>query len=105
LKIKDKGAGFLIEKEVNALDKLIVNPEKPFAAILGGAKVSDKIGVIESLLDKIDKLFYWGSYGLYIFKVNGFKVGKSLIEIEMLPTIDKIYKKAMDKNVEIFLPV
>lgn len=105
LKIKDKGAGFLIEKEVNALDKLIVNPEKPFAAILGGAKVSDKIGVIESLLDKIDKLFIGGAMAYTFLKFNGFKVGKSLIEIEMLPTIDKIYKKAMDKNVEIFLPV
>lgn len=105
LKIKDRGAGFLIEKEVSALDKLIINPEKPFAAILGGAKVSDKIGVIESLLDKIDKLFIGGAMAYTFLKFKGFNVGKSLVENEMLPTIEKIYKKAIDKNVEIFLPV
>ncbi len=105
LQVEARAAGFLIEKEVNALDKLLVDPERPFAAILGGAKVSDKIGVIESLLDRIDKLFIGGAMAYTFLKFKGVRVGKSLIELEMLPTIESIFKKAEEKNVEIFLPV
>ena len=105
LQVEARAAGFLIEKEVNALDKLLVYPERPFAAILGGAKVSDKIGVIESLLDRIDKLFIGGAMAYTFLKFKGVRVGKSLIELEMLPTIESIFKKAEEKNVEIFLPV
>mgnify|MGYP005809481255 CR=1 FL=1 len=105
LKVTDRGAGFLIEKEVNALSKLLENPEKPFAAILGGAKVSDKIGVIESLLNRIDKLFIGGAMAYIFLKFKGTNVGKSLVESEMLPMIEKIFKKAKEKNVEIFLPI
>ena len=105
LKIKDRGAGFLIEKEVNSLDKLISNPEKPFVAILGGAKISDKIGVIESLITKIDRLFIGGAMAYTFLKFKGVHVGKSLVESEMLPVIESIFKKAKDRNVEIFLPL
>ena len=105
LQVEARAAGFLIEKEVDALDKLLVDPERPFAAILGGAKVSDKIGVIESLLDRIDKLFIGGAMAYTFLKFKGVRVGKSLIELEMLPTIESIFKKAEEKNVEIFLPV
>jgi phosphoglycerate kinase len=105
LKLQERGAGFLIEKEVNALNKLLYNPEKPFAAILGGAKVSDKIGVIESLLEKIDKLFIGGAMAYSFLKFKGVNVGKSLVETEMLSTIDKIFNKANEKKVKIFLPL
>lgn len=105
LKVEARAAGFLIEKEVNALDKLLIDPEKPFAAILGGAKVSDKIGVIESLLDKVDRLFIGGAMAYTFLKFKGVQVGKSLVELEMLPTIERIFKKAKERNIEIFLPV
>lgn len=105
LKIKDRGAGFLIEKEVRALSKLLEDPEKPFAAILGGAKISDKIGVIESLISRIDRLFIGGAMAYTFLKFKGANVGKSLVESEMLPVIEGIFKKAKDKNVEILLPI
>jgi len=79
LKVEARAAGFLIEKEVNALDKLLIDPEKPFAAILGGAKVSDKIGVIESLLDKVDRLFIGGAMAYTFLKSKVFKLANHLL--------------------------
>ncbi|MDY6821547.1 MAG: phosphoglycerate kinase, partial [Deferribacterota bacterium] len=105
LKIDKRAAGFLIEKEVKVFDKILTDPERPFVAILGGAKISDKIGVINSLLDKIDRLFIGGAMAYTFLKFNGVKVGKSLVEEDMLNTVGDIVKKAESKGVKIYLPV
>ena len=84
--VKDSVAGLLMEKELNFLSKALNNPERPFVAILGGAKVSDKIPVIESLIErKVDKLLIGGAMAYTFFKANGYTVGKSLVEDEMMP--------------------
>ena len=79
-------AGFLLEKEIQFLDKTIENPERPFVAILGGAKVSDKIGVIKNLLSKADHVLIGGGMANTFFKAKGLKVGDSLVEDEALDT-------------------
>lgn len=103
-RIADKCAGFLVQKEVEYFEKLIKNPEKPFAAILGGAKVSDKIGVIESLLNISDKIFIGGAMAYTFMKYKGYETGASLLEEEHLSTVENIYKKAEEKKVSIFIP-
>lgn len=98
-------AGLLMEKELNFLGKALHNPERPFVAILGGAKVSDKIPVIKSLIErKVDKLLIGGAMAYTFFKANGLTVGKSLVEDEMMPTALKIVKMAEDAGVELYLP-
>jgi len=95
-------AGFLMEKEIDYLATALENPKRPFVAILGGAKVSDKIEVIESLLDKVDKLLIGGGMANTFFKAQGILVGKSLAEDEALDTAKKLLEKGGDKLV---LPV
>ncbi len=98
-------AGLLMEKELNFLGKALNNPERPFVAILGGAKVSDKIPVIESLIKrKVDKLLIGGAMAYTFFKANGMTVGKSLVEDEMMPKALEIAKMAEDAGVELLLP-
>ncbi len=98
-------AGLLMEKELNFLGKALENPERPFVAILGGAKVSDKIPVIESLIErKVDKLLIGGAMSYTFFKAQGFTIGKSLVEDEMMPMALEIEKKAKDAGVELLLP-
>jgi phosphoglycerate kinase len=97
--------GFLIEKEVRFLGKAIENPEKPFVAILGGAKVSDKIGVIENLLDKVDTLLIGGGMAYTFLKAKGYEIGNSLLESDKLELAESLMRKAADKNVELILPV
>ena len=98
-------AGLLMEKELNFLSKALNNPERPFVAILGGAKVSDKIPVIESLIErKVDKLLVGGAMAYTFFKAKGYTVGKSLVENEMLETASEIEQKAADAGVELILP-
>lgn len=98
-------AGLLMEKELEFLGKALNNPERPFVAILGGAKVSDKIPVIESLIErKVDKLLIGGAMAYTFFKAQGFTVGKSLVEDEMMPTALEIEQKAKDAGVELILP-
>lgn len=98
-------AGLLMEKELNFLGKALNNPERPFVAILGGAKVSDKIPVIESLIErKVDKLLIGGAMAYTFFKANGFTVGKSLVEDEMMPKAKEIEEKARAAGVELILP-
>lgn len=100
-----KVAGFLMEKELSFLGKALENPERPFVAILGGAKVSDKIPVIESLIaSKVDKLLIGGAMAYTFFKAQGFTVGKSLVENDMMPTAREIREKAVDAGVELLLP-
>ncbi|HEY0051111.1 MAG TPA: phosphoglycerate kinase [Pyrinomonadaceae bacterium] len=98
-------AGLLMEKELNFLSKALHNPERPFVAILGGAKVSDKIPVIESLIErKVDKLLIGGAMAYTFFKAKGYTIGKSLVENEMLETALEIEQKAKDAGVELILP-
>ncbi len=97
-------AGFLVSKEIEYFEKVTKNPEKPFCLILGGAKVSDKIPVIESMLDKVDYLLIGGAMA-YTFLKSRFKgVGASRIEEGMTDTVERIFKLAREKNVSIFLP-
>lgn len=103
--VKDKVAGLLMEKELNFLGKALNNPERPFVAILGGAKVSDKIPVIESLIKReVDKLLIGGAMAYTFFKAQGFTVGKSLVEDDMMPKALEIEQMAKDAGVELILP-
>ncbi|UOD34919.1 phosphoglycerate kinase [Deferribacteraceae bacterium V6Fe1] len=105
LRVKEKYAGFLVQKEVDYFEKLLKSPEKPFGAILGGAKVSDKIGVIESLINLVDKIFIGGAMAYTFLEYKGYNVGISLVEKEHIATVEKIYKKAEEKSVKIFTPI
>lgn len=98
-------SGFLIEKELTVLGNAINNPERPFMAILGGAKVSDKIGVIDSLLDKVDTLMIGGGMAYTFFKAQGYSVGNSLCEEEKTGLALAAMEKAKQKGVKLLLPV
>ena len=103
--VDDCVAGLLMEKELSFLGRALHEPERPFVAILGGAKVSDKIPVIESLIErKVDKLLIGGAMAYTFFKAQGFTVGKSLVEDEMMPKALEIAKMADDAGVELLLP-
>ena len=98
-------AGFLIEKEVAFFGKLLTNPEKPFAAVIGGAKVSSKIGVLESLLEKCDAIVIGGAMAYTFLKVKGRRIGTSLFEQEYRETAEAFLAKAEEKGVRIILPL
>ena len=98
-------AGFLIEKELKFLGKAVSNPERPFVAILGGAKVSDKIGVIDSLLEKVDVLMIGGGMAYTFFKSMGYEVGKSICELDKLDLAKQAMEKAKQRGVKLMLPV
>ena len=98
-------SGFLIEKELTVLGNAINNPERPFMAILGGAKVSDKIGVIDSLLDKVDTLMIGGGMAYTFFKAQGYNVGNSLCEVDKTGLAIEAMEKAKQKGVKLLLPV
>jgi phosphoglycerate kinase len=103
--VDDSVAGLLMEKELEFLGKALNNPERPFVAILGGAKVSDKIPVIKSLIErKVDKLLIGGAMAYTFFKANGYTIGKSLVEDEMMPTALEVEKQAKEANIELLLP-
>ena len=103
--VEDCVAGLLMEKELNFLSKALNNPERPFVAILGGAKVSDKIPVIKSLIErKVDKLLIGGAMAYTFFKAKGYTIGKSLVEDEMMPTALEVEKQAEEAGVELILP-
>ncbi len=98
-------AGFLIEKELSALGGALEKPTRPFLAILGGAKVSDKIGVIENLITKVDWIILGGGMAYTFLKAKGYEVGTSLVDEERVELAGGLLKKAGKKGVEIFLPV
>jgi 3-phosphoglycerate kinase len=98
-------SGFLIEKELNFLGSALENPERPFAAILGGKKVSDKIGVINSLLEKVDTLMIGGAMAYTFFKAQGYNVGNSICELDKLDLAKELMEKAKAKNVKLMLPI
>jgi len=103
--MREKGCGFLLEKEIAALGKIITAPEKPFVAILGGAKVSDKIAVLDSLLEKVDALLIGGAMANTFLAAKGLNMQASKIEDDKLALARTILEKAREKNVALVLPV
>lgn len=98
-------AGFLIEKELNFLGKTLESPERPFVAIMGGAKVKDKIPVITSLLEKVDTVIIGGGMSYTFFKARGFEIGKSICDDEGLELARDIMAAADEKNVKFLIPI
>jgi phosphoglycerate kinase len=103
--VKEKAIGFLMEKELKYLDGELSNPQRPFVVILGGAKVSDKIKVIDRLLDRADTMLIGGAMAYTFFLAQGKKVGKSLVEPDQVNTALAALKKAKEKGVKFLLPV
>ncbi len=101
----DKMFGYLIEGEIEAVDKVLNSSEKPLTAIVGGAKVSSKIVIIERLLDKVDNLIVGGGMAFTFVKANGGNVGNSLIEDDFIQTAKDIIEKAKEKGVKLYIPV
>lgn len=98
-------SGLLMEKELDVLSKALSNPERPFTAIIGGAKVKDKIGVIDNLLEKVDNLIIGGGLAYTFVKAQGHEVGKSLLEEDKIELAKEFMKKAEEKGVKFFMPV
>ncbi|ADE72028.1 MULTISPECIES: phosphoglycerate kinase [Priestia] len=98
-------AGFLMEKELDVLSKALSNPERPFTAIVGGAKVKDKIGVIDHLLDKVDNLIIGGGLSYTFIKALGHEVGKSLLEEDKIELAKSFMEKAKKNGVNFYMPV
>ena len=98
-------AGFLMEKELEALGNALSNPDRPFTAIIGGAKVKDKIGVIDNLLDKVDNLIIGGGLAYTFVKAKGYEVGKSLLEEDKIELAKDFMKKAEEKGVNFYMPI
>ncbi|WP_288798786.1 phosphoglycerate kinase [uncultured Megasphaera sp.] len=98
-------AGLLLAKEIQFLGETVTNPEHPFAAIIGGAKISDKINVIDHLLDKVDVMIIGGGMANTFLLAQGYAVGKSLVEMDKIELAKKLLQKAKQKNVHFLLPV
>ena len=103
--LEEKACGYLIQKELKFLGNAVENPERPFVAILGGAKVSDKLGVINNLLDKVDTLIIGGGMGYTFLKALGHEVGNSLLEEDRIDYVKEMMKKAEEKGVKLLLPI
>jgi phosphoglycerate kinase len=103
--VKKSAAGLLMEKELTYMGKALQKPEKPFVAILGGAKVSDKIGVIQNLMDKVDALIIGGGMAYTFLKAQGQEVGKSLVEADKIELAGKLLADAKSRKLKFLLPV
>ncbi|MDR3275327.1 MAG: phosphoglycerate kinase [Endomicrobium sp.] len=103
--VKDVAAGFLVEKELKFLGGALENPASPFVAILGGAKVSDKINVVENLLNKVDSIIVGGAMAYTFLKSQGVSAGTSLVEDDKLDLAAELLKKAKERKVDFLLPV
>ena len=103
--VKINVAGFLLKDEIDYFNKAMSNPARPLAAIIGGAKVSDKIGVLENLIDTVDRLIIGGGMAFTFLKALGNEVGKSICEYEMVDKAKEIMDKAKEKHVIIYLPL
>ncbi|KYG62647.1 phosphoglycerate kinase [Bdellovibrio bacteriovorus] len=103
--MKDKGIGFLIEKEITMLDSLLQNPKRPYLALMGGSKVSDKIAVIERLMDVVDGFIIGGAMAYTFLKAQGISVGKSLVENDKLKYAKEMIERIEARNKTILLPV
>lgn len=104
-KLLPNAIGFLVQKELSVFDKILTNPEHPFVAIMGGAKVSDKIPVIENLLDKVDTVLIGGGMSYTFVKAIGGEVGQSLVDKQSIEIANEILEKAKAQNVKIVLPI
>lgn len=104
-KFLPSSVGFLVKKEIDVMGKALENPERPFVAILGGAKVSDKIGVIENLIEKVDSILIGGGMAYTFLKAKGYNIGTSLLEEDKVELAKKLMEKAKTKNVKLLLPV
>ncbi len=104
-KLIPSAAGFLLKREIEYLKGVVMNPVRPFVAILGGAKVSGKIGVLENLVDKVDKVVVGGGMAFTFIKAMGYEIGNSLVESEMLDFAGTIREKLIKNNVKFYLPV
>jgi phosphoglycerate kinase len=102
--VGDKGMGLLMEREVKFLGKLLGDVERPFVAIIGGAKVSDKIGVLDNLLDRVDQMLIGGAMANTFLKAKGGQLGRSLVEVDKLALARAFLKKAEEANVDVLLP-
>ncbi|MEB2280599.1 phosphoglycerate kinase [Lysinibacillus xylanilyticus] len=98
-------SGYLMQKELDVLGKALSNPERPFTAIIGGAKVKDKIGVIESLLEKVDHLIIGGGLSFTFIKAQGYDIGKSLLEEDKIDLAKSFIEKAKAKGVQLHMPI
>lgn len=103
--VSESAIGYLMQKEVEIMGNALEEPKRPFVAILGGAKVSDKIGVIENLIDKCDTLIIGGGMAYTFFKANGFDVGTSICETDKIDLAKELMAKAKEKGVNFLLPV
>ncbi len=101
--VKTCAAGFLLKNEIEYFNKAMVNPARPLVAIIGGAKVSDKIGVLENLIEKVDKLLVGGGMAFTFLKAAGYGIGKSLCEEDMLDLARKITRKSQTKKCAVFI--
>ena len=97
-------AGLLVEKEVQAFQRVLVEPARPYTVVMGGSKVSDKLAVIENLVPLVDRLLIGGGMAFTFLKAQGFEVGDSLLESDMVPTVQKVMREAQQRGVEIVLP-
>ena len=94
-----------MEKEIEYLGKAVHNPPRPYTAIIGGAKVSDKLAVVNNLLDKVDTLIIGGGMAFTFLKAAGYEVGKSIVEEDLIPMAEEVMKTARDLGVKFYLPV
>lgn len=104
-KFLPSAAGFLLKKEIEYLQGVVTNPVRPFVAILGGAKVSGKIGVLENLANKVDKVIVGGGMAFTFIKAKGYEIGNSLVEMDMLDLANRIMKTLVQNKVKFYLPV
>ncbi len=103
--LKPAVMGFLLEKEINYFEKAMINPQRPVVAILGGAKISTKLGIIKNLLKRVDKLFIGGAMAFTFIKAMGYRVGSSLVEDDLVDTALDILDVAKKLDVKLYLPV
>ena len=103
--LKPAVMGFLLEKEINYFERAMISPQRPVVAVLGGAKVSTKLGIIKNLLKRVDKLFIGGAMAFTFIKAMGYRVGSSLVEEELIPTALDILEIAKKLDVKLYLPV
>jgi phosphoglycerate kinase len=102
--VRERGVGFLMEREIQALEKLRTTTLHPFVAVLGGAKVSDKIGVLEALIDRVDALLIGGAMANTFLAAQGLSLGQSLVEQDKLPLARSLMQRAKDRGVKLLLP-
>ncbi len=102
--VRERGIGFVMEKEIAALEKLRTSTARPFVAVLGGAKVSDKIGVLEALIDRVDALLIGGAMANTFLAAQGLSLGKSLVEPDRFPLARSLLQRAAARNVKLLLP-